>query len=82
MDTKLRILQSRFPGRSKLIESLYRSDTSFNSLSEDYCSVDEQIRKLKGSGKAISASDIKALTTLLSELEDEMILYFENAQQT
>jgi len=46
-------------------------------LCEDYCSIDEQIQKLKGSGKAISASDIEELRKLLNELEDEFNMYFK-----
>ena len=77
MDTQLRPVQKRFPSKSDLIESLYRNDRSFNSLCDDYYSVDEQIRKLEESEKAISVSDIEELKKLLIGLEDEFNMYFK-----
>ena len=81
MESNLKIIKKRFPDRSGLVESLYQDNPAFNSLCEDYCAVDEQLGKLKVSENAISAVDIKALKTLLRELETEFALYFENAPQ-
>jgi len=79
MDAKLNPVKNRFPNRSDLIASLYRNDSSFNSLCDDYYLVAEQIRELKGSEKASSSSDMVELKKLLSELEDEFNMYFGNA---
>ena len=73
-------LRNRFPEKLRLIKSLYRNDTSFKSLCDDYSLVAEQIRKLEESGNPISTSDIKALRNLMVDLEDEFNMYFENAQ--
>ena len=78
MGTTLSRIKERFPDEFKLIEVLHRENTSFNSLCDDYCSVEEQIRKIEGSGKAVSSSDIGELKLLLRELEDEFRLYFKN----
>ncbi len=79
MDAKLNPVKNMFPNRSDLIESLYRNDSSFNSLCDDYYLVAEQIRELKGSERVSSSSDIVELRKLLSELEDEFNIYFGNA---
>ena len=81
MDIILNSITNRYPNRLSLIESLYRNDTSFKSLCDDYRLLTEQIRKLDESDATIPTSDIAALRKLMIELEDEFNMYFENAQQ-
>jgi uncharacterized protein YdcH (DUF465 family) len=79
MDTKLSPIKNRFPSRSDLIEFLYRNDRSFNSLCDDYYLVVERIKRCGSSEVSISLADLVELKTLLSELEQEMNIYFNEA---
>ena len=79
-DLNLNTIQDRFPQQSKLIESLYLKNPSFNSLCHDYIQIAEQVRQNRESDISISKADLIELKKLLNELEQEMILYFEEAQ--
>ena len=78
-DLKLNTIHDRFPKQSKLIESLYLKNPSFNSLCHDYIEIAEQVRQNRESDISISEADLIELKKLLNELEQEMILYFEEA---
>ena len=82
MGTNLNSIKIRFPSKTDLIDYLYRSDRSFNSLCDDYILVVKQIREFSGSTESIPSADIGELKNLLNDLEDEMTIYFEDASKT
>ena len=77
MDSNLSLLKDRFHKWSSSIELLYQKNTSFQSLSDDYLLLTEQIRKHRDADPPISSADSAELNMLLTELEQEMIIYFE-----
>ncbi len=81
MDSNSSLLKDRFHKWSSLIEPLYQKNISFNSLCDDYLLVVEQIRRHSSSEAPLSSADLAELKKLLSELEQEMIIYFEEARK-
>jgi uncharacterized protein YdcH (DUF465 family) len=79
MDVNLSTIKDRFPEWSSLIERLYQKNASFHSLCDDYFLVVERIKQCGSSGVSISSADLVELKTLLSELEQEMNTYFNEA---
>ncbi len=79
MDINLRTIKDRFPEWSSLIERLYQENASFHSLCDDYFLVVEQIKRCSSSGVSIPSADLAELKTLLSELEQEMNIYLNEA---
>jgi hypothetical protein len=77
MASNLSLLKDRFPKWSRSIELLTKKNTSFQSLSDDYLLLTEQIRKHRDADPPISSADSAELNMLLTELEQEMIIYFE-----
>ena len=79
MDVYLSTIKDRFPEWSSLIERLYQDNASFHSLCNDYLLVVEWIKQRGSSEVSISSVDLVDLKTLLSELEQEMNIYFNEA---
>ena len=79
MDFNLSMIKDRFPKWSNLIETLYQKNASFHSLCDDYFLVVERIQQFSSSEVSISSADLVELKTLLSELEQEMNIYFNEA---
>jgi uncharacterized protein YdcH (DUF465 family) len=79
MDVNLSTIKDRFPEWSSLIERLYQKNASFHSLCDDYFLVVERIKQCGSLEVSISSADLVELKTLLSELEQEMIIYFNEA---
>ena len=79
MDFILSMIKDRFPKWSNLIETLYQKNASFHSLCDDYFLVVERIQQFSSSEVSISSADLVELKTLLSELEQEMNIYFNEA---
>ena len=79
MDVYLSTIKDRFPEWSSLIERLYQDNASFHSLCDDYFLVVERIKQCGSSEVSISSADLVELKTLLSELEKEMNIYFNEA---
>ena len=69
MDSNLSLLKDRFHKWSSSIELLYQKNASFQSLSDDYLLLAEQIRGHSASEEPISSADIEELKSILSELE-------------
>jgi uncharacterized protein YdcH (DUF465 family) len=79
MDVNLSTIKDRFPEWSSSIEPLYQKSASFHSLCDDYFLVVERIQQFSSSEVSISSSNLVELKTLLSELEQEMNIYFNEA---
>jgi len=79
MNVNLNMIKDRFPKWSNLIETLYPKNASFHSLCDDYFLVVERIKQCGSSEVSISSADLVELKTLLSELEQEMNTYFNEA---
>jgi uncharacterized protein YdcH (DUF465 family) len=79
MDVNLSTIKDRFPEWSSSIEPLYQKSASFHSLCDDYFLVVERIQQFSSSEVSISSADLVELKTLLSELEQEMNIYFNEA---
>ena len=80
MKDRLNIIKDRFPHWSSVIDPLYRKNTSFHSLCDDYILVFDQIDQSSSLDVTISSADLVELKTLLKELEQEMIIFFKEAQ--
>ena len=80
MNVNLSMIKDRFPIWSNFIETLYHKNASFHSLCDDYFLVDERIQQSSSSEVLISSADLVELKTLLSELEQEMIIYFKETR--
>ena len=79
MDFNLSMIKDRFPKWSNLIETLYQKNASFHALCDDYLLVIERIKQCGSPEVSISSADLVELKTLLSELEQEMNIYFNEA---
>jgi uncharacterized protein YdcH (DUF465 family) len=79
MNVNVSMIKDRFPKWSNLIEPLYQKNASFHSLCDDYFLVVERIQQFSSSEVSISSSNLVELKTLLSELEQEMNIYFNEA---
>jgi len=79
MDFNLSMIKDRFPKWSNLIETLYQTNASFHSLCDDFFLLVERIQQSSSSEVSISSADLVELKTLLSELEQEMNIYFNEA---
>ena len=80
MNVNLSMIKDRFPIWSNLIETLYQKNASFHALCDDYFLVVERIQQSSSSEVSISSADLVELKTLLSELEQEMIIYFKETR--
>ena len=76
---ELSTIKDRFPNWSSSIELLYQKNASFHSLIDDYLLLVEQIRKHRDVDPPISSADSAELNMLLTELEQEMLIYFKDA---
>ncbi len=81
MDTNLSLLQRSLSQMVKLDRTVLKKKISFNLLCDDYLLVVDQIRRHSASEAQISSADVAELKKLLSELEQEMIIYFEGDQR-
>jgi uncharacterized protein YdcH (DUF465 family) len=79
MDVNLNTIKDHFPEWSSSIERLYQKNASFHSLCDDYLLVVERIKQCGSPEVSISSADLVELKTLLSELEQEMNIYFNEA---
>ena len=79
MDFNSSMIKDRFPKWSNLIETLYQKNASFHSLCDDYFLVVERIQQSSSSEVSISSADLVELKLLLTELEQEMNIYFNEA---
>ena len=79
MNVNLSMIKDRFPKWSNLIETLYQKNASFHSLCDDYLLLIEQISKPGNAEPPISSADRSELKLLLTELEQEMNIYFNEA---
>jgi len=79
MNVNLSTIKDRFPEWSSSIERLYQKKASFHSLCDDYLLLIEQISKPGNAEPPISSADRSELKLLLTELEQEMNIYFNEA---
>ena len=79
MDVNLNTIKDHFPEWSSSIERLYQKNASFHALCDDYLLVVERIKQCGSPEVSISSADLVELKTLLSELEQEMNIYFNEA---
>ena len=77
MTFNINTIKDHFPKWSILVEPLYQKNESFHSLCEDYLLLVEQVRYHSAPGASISTADRAELQSILSELKQEMIIYFE-----
>jgi hypothetical protein len=77
MNRSLHIVTERFPERAQTIKRLFTHNESFHCLCDDYLAVVDLLQKQNDSTSENATGNVDELRTLMTELEQEMFIYFK-----